>query len=75
MAQGLYIVAVDLGGYTAPMLVPYYDTRCPESGADVDHLAIDPGLELVPDPSDEDEEPTGDDEELELAPAVDPAAE
>jgi hypothetical protein len=38
--EQLYIVAVDLGGFTVPMLVPYSDVRCPGTGADVDHVAV-----------------------------------
>ena len=48
MTHELFIVVVDLGGCTAPMLVPYADIRCPSTGADVDHLAIDPGRGLKP---------------------------
>jgi hypothetical protein len=41
MAQEqLYVVAVDMGGFTVPMLVPYSDIRCPTTGADVDHVAV-----------------------------------
>lgn len=39
MTQELFVVAVDLGGFTVPMLVPYSDIRCPASGAEVDHVA------------------------------------
>lgn len=39
MVQELFVVAVDVGGITVPMLVPYSDIRCPASGADIDHVA------------------------------------
>lgn len=67
MAYEMFIVAVDLGGQTAPMLVPYFDNRCPSTGADVDHLAVDPGLELVLGPSDEEDESVAEEDELEVA--------
>jgi hypothetical protein len=41
MTQELYVVAVDVGGYTVPMLLPFSDVRCPTSGADVDHVAAE----------------------------------
>ena len=45
MDNELFIVAVDLGGYTAPMLMPFSGTRCPATGVDVDHVAVAPGGE------------------------------
>lgn len=53
MTHELFIVVVDVGGCTVPMLVPYAGTRCPSTGADIDHLAIDPGLARPASPADE----------------------
>jgi hypothetical protein len=48
MTYELFIVAVDLGGYTAPMLMPFSATRCPATGVDVDHVAAEPTTEAAP---------------------------